>query len=173
MKVDDPAAVGVPDIPPPLLSVKPGGRAPADTLQLYGDVPPVADAEELYAVPTVPFGSEVVVIEIGAVPVAIETVYACEPAPPPESNTCSVNVNEPAVVGVPEIPPRVLNIKPGGSTPPVKFQPYGASPPLAATLAIYGTPAFPLGSEVVVMARSPVMAIEADDLTCWPEASDA
>ena len=34
VKVDDPAAVGVPEIPPPLLSAKPAGRAPADTAQV-------------------------------------------------------------------------------------------------------------------------------------------
>jgi hypothetical protein len=62
------------------------------------------------------------VIEIGAVAAAIETVYVCELDPPPASNTCRVKPYEPAVVGVPEIPPSVLNIRPGGSDPPVKLQ---------------------------------------------------
>ena len=33
VNVDDPAAAGVPEIPPPLLSPRPAGRAPADTVQ--------------------------------------------------------------------------------------------------------------------------------------------
>ena len=122
VKVDDPPAVGVPEIPPPLPSTKPVGRAPADTAQVYGEVPPVADTEEPYTAPTVPFGSEVVVMDTGTVVGAIETIYVCELAPPPESTTCKVKINEPAVVGVPEIPPKVVNINPGGRRPPVRFQ---------------------------------------------------
>jgi hypothetical protein len=62
------------------------------------------------------------VIEIGAVAAAIETVYVCELDPPPESNTWIVKLYEPAVVGVPEIPPRLVNVNPGGSMPPARFQ---------------------------------------------------
>jgi hypothetical protein len=40
---ESPAAVGVPEIAPVAASVKPVGRAPDDTLQLYGAVPPATE----------------------------------------------------------------------------------------------------------------------------------
>jgi hypothetical protein len=42
VKVDVPAAEGIPVMLPPALSNRPAGSAPAVTAQLYGDVPPVA-----------------------------------------------------------------------------------------------------------------------------------
>ena len=56
-----PDAVGVPDIAEPLRLI-PAGNVPVVTLQLIVPVPPVAASEALYAVPTTPFESEVVVI---------------------------------------------------------------------------------------------------------------
>jgi hypothetical protein len=112
------------------------------------------------------------VIEIVALGL-IATVYACELVPPAESVTLSVNIDDPDAVGVPEIPPPLLSAKPAGNVPADTVQPYGASPPLAAALAVYEAPTFPPGIEVVVMARIPVMAIDADEFTCCPEASEA
>jgi hypothetical protein len=58
-----PAVVGVPEISPVSgSSVKPAGKLPAVTLQFIVP-PPVAESVWLYAVPTVPFGSEVVVMD--------------------------------------------------------------------------------------------------------------
>jgi hypothetical protein len=57
-----PAVVGVPVIEPFAPSVKPAGNVPADTAQLKGGVPPVADTDPVYACPTVPPANEVVVI---------------------------------------------------------------------------------------------------------------
>jgi hypothetical protein len=48
---NEPDAVGVPEIVPAEESVKPAGRAPALTLQLYGVVPPLAARVVEYAVP--------------------------------------------------------------------------------------------------------------------------
>ena len=42
MKLDDPAADGVPPIVPPLESVSPAGSVPEVRLHLYGGVPPLA-----------------------------------------------------------------------------------------------------------------------------------
>ena len=66
-----------------------------------------------------PFGSEVVVMTI---PDAIERVYVCELVPPLESVTLREKVDDPAAVGVPEIPPPLLNTKPAGRTPAATAQ---------------------------------------------------
>src|SRR5262245_38766261 len=63
VKVHVPAApVGVPAITPgPAVSVSPGGRVPLAIDQVYGGVPPVADSPAVYARPSIPDGSAVVV----------------------------------------------------------------------------------------------------------------
>ena len=43
VKVDVPVVVGLPEIVPALLRVRPDGRLPADTDQTCGAVPPEAD----------------------------------------------------------------------------------------------------------------------------------
>jgi hypothetical protein len=58
-----PAAVGVPEIAPPLLKDRPAGSDEPDArLQLSVPTPPVPCKVALYAVPTVPPESEVVVM---------------------------------------------------------------------------------------------------------------
>ena len=42
-----PAAVGVPERTPALLRLRPGGKVPAVTVQVYGAVPPVATSVRL------------------------------------------------------------------------------------------------------------------------------
>ena len=42
VKVLDPAAVGVPEMVPPVESVNPAGRVPVASVQVYGGVPPDA-----------------------------------------------------------------------------------------------------------------------------------
>ena len=42
VKVNSPTVVGVPVMAPPLVSVKPGGRAPLASDHMYGAVPPLA-----------------------------------------------------------------------------------------------------------------------------------
>jgi len=56
--------VGCPEIPRLLLLFKlsPGGRLPLVRLQLYGVSPPLALTVALYWLPTLPFGTDVVVI---------------------------------------------------------------------------------------------------------------
>jgi hypothetical protein len=61
VKLEVAAAVGVPLRTPVADRLRPAGSVPAETDQLYGVVPPVAASDWLYAVPTVPPGSEVVV----------------------------------------------------------------------------------------------------------------
>jgi len=64
--VDAPAAVGVPPIAPADDKVKPTGNDPEAIDHTYPPVPPAAASVWLYAVPAVPFGSDVVVIVNGA-----------------------------------------------------------------------------------------------------------
>jgi hypothetical protein len=47
----------------------------------------------------------------------METVYASEVVPPAASVTLSVNVDDPATLGVPETPPPLFSDKPAGRAP--------------------------------------------------------
>ena len=63
------------------------------------------------------------------------TVKDCEEFMPLASVTCTVNVADPAVVGVPDIRPvEVLSDNPAGREPEVTVQLSGASPPTALTV---------------------------------------
>jgi len=66
VKLDVPVAVGVPSRSPEGLRFNPAGRLPEEIAQLYGVVPPDAENDLLYGVPTVPVGKEAVVIERSA-----------------------------------------------------------------------------------------------------------
>jgi hypothetical protein len=99
VKVDVPAAVGVPAIVPVSARVKPAGNVPLSMLHVMG-VPPVAVSVWLYAVPTVPFGNDVVVI--------VTTVIVIDNplmSLPMELVAFTVKVDIPSVVGVPVIVP--------------------------------------------------------------------
>src|SRR4029077_11793371 len=61
VKLDEPTAVGVPDIVPPE-RINPAGSEPLETDHVYGGDPPVAFSGCEYARPTVPAGNEVVVM---------------------------------------------------------------------------------------------------------------
>jgi hypothetical protein len=66
VKLDGPAVVGVPLKTPAVLRLSPAGGLPAVTDQIKGGVPPVAVNVWLYAVPTVPAGSGLAVVIVGA-----------------------------------------------------------------------------------------------------------
>ena len=76
VKLDVPGVVGVPLIPPSFDNVRPPGKAPAVIDQLYGAVPPVAVKGWVYAAPTVPFVSDVVLME--SVTGLMVSVNACD-----------------------------------------------------------------------------------------------
>ncbi len=78
-------------------------------------VPPVADRDWLKAVPKVPAVNEVVVIESGAGLIVIESALVAVLAT--ESVTFTVKLEVPAVVGVPEITPAELSVRPAGRVP--------------------------------------------------------
>lgn len=58
----------------------------------------------------------------------------------------------PFVVGVPEIAPAALRLKPAGRVPAVILHEYGLTPLVAASVAEYAVPTVPAASEVVVTA---------------------
>ena len=87
-------------------------------------MPPLASRVALYAVPTVPLASELVVICNG-LPAAtmfmlIAWVAVC--AGLLESVTLNVTLVVPAAVGVPEIPPADERVKPPGRVPELTLQ---------------------------------------------------
>lgn len=54
-----------------------------------------------------------------------------------ESLTCTVKLFGPTVVGIPEIAPVVLSVKPVGNCPEYRLHLYGEVPPFAERLAAY------------------------------------
>jgi hypothetical protein len=69
VKLNVPAACGLPLITPPVLSERPVGNdpPPATTLQVYGAVPPEADNVCEYPEPTVPPGNGDAVVTVTGV----------------------------------------------------------------------------------------------------------
>src|ERR1700722_11374263 len=68
-----------------------------------------------------------------------------------ESVTSATKSKVPPAVGVPEITPvAACSLSPAGSDPTGIDQLYGATPPVAASVAEYGTPAVAAGSVTVV-----------------------
>ena len=147
-----PAVVGVPEITPvDATRLSPAGNVPALTLQVYGEVPPLACSVVEYAVPVVPPGSDVVVTVGGCTIVATTILNACVPILFAASFSCTVNDAVPAVVGVPVIcPVELFSERPAGKKPKVTDHVYGVVPPLASRVVEYAVPVVPPGSDVVV-----------------------
>jgi hypothetical protein len=148
---DVPAVDGVPEIVP-LVSVKPLGNVPVSMLHVMG-VSPVAVKVWLYAVPTVPPGSDAVII-VGAVPVppldAI-VIESCFVLLPVALVALTVKLKALAVVGFPEITPAVESVKPVGNVPVVMLHVMGVSP-VAVKDWLYAVPTVPPGNDAVVIA---------------------
>ena len=70
---------------------------------------------------------------------------------PVESITCTLTPNLPLCIGVPEIEPTPPSERIGGRPPLGAVKVYGATPPLAWSVAEKGTPTFPPGSDDVVI----------------------
>ena len=91
------------------------------------------------------------------------------------SCTWTVKPLVPTDMGVPEITPVFASSdKPVGSAPAAIDHAYGPLPPVATSAALYATDWFPLGSEVVVIAkdelivmlRSFVVVLDPESVTC-------
>ncbi len=71
-----------------------------------------------------------------------------------ESVTSAVKLNDPAVVGVPEIVPlAAARVRPAGSAPSLTFQSYGAVPPVTVKVAEYAFWSIPAGKELTEISR--------------------
>ena len=75
---------------------------------------------------------------------------------PLASLTRTVNEDNPAAVGVPQIVPAVLRTNPFGRDPLSRLQLYGVAPPEAAKGVEYAPPIVPLGSCEVETCRAPL-----------------
>jgi len=113
VKLDDPAAVGVPAIVPPA-RFSPAGSDPVTKDQVYGGDPPVALSACEYPTPAIPTGNEeVVIVNVGAL-ITIDSGALVDTDA--ASVTLTVKLDDPAAVGMPDIVlPERLN--PAGSDP--------------------------------------------------------
>ena len=130
VKFDDAAAVGVPDIVPPDRP-NPAGSDPLPSDHVYGGDPPVAFRVCEYATPIVPADKEeVVMLKAGALIVNDNAAVADTEA---LSVTLTVKLDDPAVVGVPDIvlPERP---NPGARDPLETDHVYGGDPPVALSV---------------------------------------
>jgi hypothetical protein len=141
VKLKVPSVVGVPDMSavasPLALSVRPGGKAPLDTVNVYGGLPPVARTVWLYGIPANAGGSVagLTVIKGQRETTGITMEYGLLPGQPLASVAVIVKLNTPAVVGVPEMMPVVApSIRPFGNAPAETTKVYGAVPPVAETV---------------------------------------
>jgi hypothetical protein len=137
-------------------SVKPAGKVPELTTQLYGGVPPEAINALEYALPATPEGSDVVVIDRVEEPdvIVIDNGLDADCAGELESVTFTVKLLDCAdAVGVPLMVPLEASVKPAGKLPELTTQLYGVFPPVALNALEYALPAVLEGSNVVVIDK--------------------
>ena len=79
MKFADPALVGEPDSAPPAERLSPAGSDPLATAHEYGGVPPDAPSVCEYATPTMPAGSDDVVIDKAGGLMVIDNAAVADP----------------------------------------------------------------------------------------------
>jgi hypothetical protein len=154
VKLLGPPVPGVPEIVPPADRVNPAGSVPTDTVQVYGVNPPEAVSACEYAVPTVPAGSDAVVI-VKAGLIVSDSAFVMLPLA--LSVTFTVKLVDPAVPGVPEIVPPADRVNPAGSVPTDTVQVYGVNPPEAASACEYAVPTVPAGNDAVVIDNAGLM----------------
>jgi hypothetical protein len=116
-------------------------------LQVNGEVPPLADKVAMYEDPTIPAGSEVVVMVRALAMVMLRVAL---PVRELASVTFTTKLYRPDSVGVPPIVPLfAFRPKPGGKVPEEMLQENGAVPRLAESVALYAEPAVPPGNDEV------------------------
>jgi hypothetical protein len=148
--VKGPLTVGVPEIVPFELMVRPDGRLVA--IQLMGAVPPEKPNDVLYPTPITPLGKDVVVIVKAATTVKESCLVASWAVGMVASETDKLTGKVPLAWGVPEMfPEDELMLMPGGS--PEALQLRGEFPPETPTVELYAKPTAPVGKEVLVIAK--------------------
>ena len=129
--------LGVPEITPVPLKLKPAGKLPDVRLHVYDGTPPVACSVWLYATPSDAPGNDAVVM-INAAGGFTVKVMACETDELPTASA-TLKVNDPllAPVAVPVITPVAeINVNPVGRVPETIVHLYGAVPPDSASVAL-------------------------------------
>ena len=135
VKFADPALPGVPDIVPPADRLRPAGNDPPATDHEYGGDPPDAPSGCEYATPTVPAGSDDVVIRTGGGSTVNDNAFVA--LPPPLSVNLTVKFAVPPADGVPLITPvDAARLKPCGKLPCDIAQVTGGIAPAAASVAV-------------------------------------
>ena len=133
VKLNVPLVVGVPVNAPPLASVKPPGKLPVVTLNVYGAVPPDAVRGWPYSVPAKPFIKAAgFTVRVGQL--MMFRVYARVPLQLLASVAITVKLNVPATVVVPDKTPPVESVTPVGSTPEVMAKVYDDVLPVADSI---------------------------------------
>jgi hypothetical protein len=162
-------AEGVPVMAPvETFRVKPAGREPLVSDQVYGEAPPVAVRVALYATAVCPLGKD----EVEMTSAAAETVRVrealCVRAGLLESETLNVSgVLATDAEGVPVMAPvETFRVKPAGREPPVSDQVYGETPPVAVRVALYATPVCPLGKDEVEMTSAAAETVRVREALC-------
>ena len=114
--------------------MSPAGNSPADTVQLYGLIPPSAARVAVYAVPAVPAARFFVLIVSGAATAMTRSFTALAPA---ASADFAVKLKVPVFVGVPLIVPLLeFKLNPSGSEPVSTVHEKGPVPPLRANVEL-------------------------------------
>ncbi len=119
VKVKLPDVVGVPLMEPAEERVRPPGRAPEETVQVYPvPLPPLATRVAEYATSTIPEASEpVVTVSAGGVAESMVMERFAVAVLVDESVTLAVKGKLPDAVGVPEMDPAEERDSPPGSDP--------------------------------------------------------
>ena len=143
VKVDDPAPVGAPESTPALDSERPAGNDPDDTMNVGAGTPEAANVYE-YAAPIVPVAGGVFAVNTGATGsgamVTVNDPVVASGATPLLAVT--LNVNNPAPVGVPESTPALDSERPAGNDPDDTAN-VGAGSPEAVNVYEYPVPIVP------------------------------
>jgi hypothetical protein len=125
----------------PFDSDKPSGKVPLSISHVIG-WEPVAIMVWLYATPTTPTGSDVVIITGGVISMEIEKLLKSSPAP---LDAFTVKLAVSTTVGVPDISPvEAESEKFVGKLPLSNDQVIGKEP-VAVSVSLYGAPIEPSG----------------------------
>jgi len=135
VKLEVPAAVGVPEIAPELLIANPAGKLPEETVQVMVPTPPLDWRVAVYAALTVPGDKVVVVMTSLGLMVMVNACFAVWGGVP-ESVAVTVKFVVPAAVGVPAMSPEPPRVNPPGRLPVVTLQLTEPVPPEAASDAL-------------------------------------
>src|SRR3977135_2355779 len=144
------------------LMLRPRGRLPVLTVNANAPRPPVAATVWIYAVPSTPAGSVVVVMTGagGKLTRILRAWMAVIGVMVLESVTLTVKFAVPlGPVGVPEIVPVPLRVRPAGNAPALMENVTVPAPPVFAIAWLYAVPSVPGGSVVVVIAGAAVTVI--------------